>query len=310
MRHAAGWTGVVVLAGALAVVPAGVRANAPEALRYTISVSRFNNEAGWRGKWNLAQAFETMMTDRLQATGRFVVLGDDDMRRAAMREQDFAASGRTAQGRTAPQTGRMTPAQLLVRGTISNVQETGGGDGGLNFRGIRLGGSRASAEINGTVYLVNTETGQVMASQAVTGQSGRRGLGVGYYGRALSGLTGELSGFEQDNVGKATENAIDEAIQFLIGQLADIQWEGTIVMAGEDRIIVNRGEREGVQPGMRFQVGQVEELVDPDTGEVLHRELTTIATLRVTEVRERIAYCEALSGGDKLERGMTVHLMD
>ncbi len=310
MRVVAGWTRVVMLVGAVALVPAHAQADEPEALRYTISVSKFNNEAGWRGQWNLGQAFETMMTDRLQATGRFIVLGDTEMRQAAMQEQDFVASGRTAQGRAAPQMARMTPAQLLVRGTISNVQETGGGDGGVSFRGIRVGGSRASAEINATIYLVNTETGQVMASQAVTGKSGRRGLGVGYYGGALSGLTGDLKGFEQDNVGKATENAIDEAIQFLVAQLTDIQWEGTIVMAGADRIIVNRGEREGIKPGMRFQVGQVEELVDPDTGEVLHRELTTIATLRVTEVRERIAYCEALSGGDKLERGMTVQLMD
>ena len=278
---------------------------APEGLKYTISVHEFRNEAGYRGKWDLGRGFATIMTDLLNASDQFIVLGDSEMRGAAMSEQNFAASGRTAQGRRTPQTGRMTPAQLLVRGAITHVQETAGGRGGINIRGIRVGGSGGSAEVNMTIYLVDTTTGQVKASKSVTGKSGRRGLGVGYYGNQLGGLTGNLEGFTNDNVGKATEAAVEEAIVFLASQLGSIQWEGTVMTVSGERIIINRGTREGVSQGMRFAVGEIEELIDPDTGELLHSEMTTIAELEATDVRERVTFCKVVSG-DGVEQGMTV----
>ena len=278
---------------------------APEGLKYTISVHEFRNEAGYRGKWDLGRGFATIMTDLLNASDQFIVLGDSEMRGAAMSEQNFAASGRTAQGRRTPQTGRMTPAQLLVRGAITHVQETAGGRGGINIRGIRVGGSGGSAEVNMTIYLVDTTTGQVKASKSVTGKSGRRGLGVGYYGNRLGGLTGNLEGFTNDNVGKATEAAVEEAITFLASQLDSIQWEGTVMTVSSERIIINRGTREGVSQGMRFAVGEIEELIDPDTGELLHSEMMTIAELEATDVRERVTFCKLVSG-DGLEPGMTV----
>ena len=275
-------------------------------LRYSISVAKFENEASWRGRWNLGDGFATNMTDVLNETGKFIVLGDAEMRNAAMDEQDFVASGRTAGGKKGPKMGRMTPAQLLVRGSITHVQETGGGKGRLNFKGISLGGSGAKAEVNITMYLVDTETGQVAASQKVTGTSGKRGLGLGYYGSKLGGLTGDLAGFKKDNVGKACEDAVSQGVQFLIEQLENIPWEGSVVLVKGDNIIINRGSREGVAAGMQFKVGEVEELVDPDTGEVLDSEMTTIAELEATSVKEKITYCKAVSGGDKVAKGMTV----
>ena len=75
---------------------------------------------------------------------------------------DSRASGRMAGGNKAPQVGRMTPAQLLVRGSITHVQDdTTGGSGGLSFKGISLGGSKGKAVVNITIYLVDSETGQV-----------------------------------------------------------------------------------------------------------------------------------------------------
>jgi curli biogenesis system outer membrane secretion channel CsgG len=297
---------IAALCVAIAACAPAVRAEEGGNLRYSITVSKFKNEAGWSGRWNLGDGFSTIMTDVLNETGKFIVLGDSEMRSAAMREQDFAASGRAAGGKKAPKIGRMTPAQLLVRGSITHVQETGGKAGRLNFKGISLGGSGGKAEMNITMYLVDSETGQVIASQKVTGTSGKRGLGIGYYGSKLGGLTGNMAGFKKDNVGKACENAVAEGVKFLIEQLEEIPWEGSIVLANGDKIVINRGTREGVDVGMQFTVGEVEELVDPDTGEVLDSEMTTIAEIEATKVKEKIAYCKVLSGGDKLEKGMTI----
>jgi len=291
---------VLCAMGVVALSPARGEGN----LRYSITVSKFPNEAGWSGQWDIGDGFTTILTDALQQSGKFIVLGDSEMRKEAMAEQDFAASGRVAGGQKAPKVGRMTPAQLLVRGSITHVQdETSGGRGGISFKGISLGGSGGKAEVNITIYLVDSETGQVKASKKVVGQAGRRGLGVGYHGSALGGLGGNLEGFRKDNVGKACEDAVVEAVEFLSQQLESIAWEGSVRLANESRLVINRGTREGVEPGMAFQVGSVEELVDTDTGEVLDVELTTVGTVTVTEAKEKIAYCTPLAGAAK---GMSV----
>jgi curli biogenesis system outer membrane secretion channel CsgG len=278
-------------------------------LRYSITVSKFNNEAGWHGRWDIGDGFGEIMTHALNESGWFIVLGEKDMRREAMEEQDFAASGRAAGGKKAPKMGRMTPAQLLVKGSITHVQgSTTGGSGGIGFKGFRIGGSKDAAEVNITMYLVNSETGQVMASTKVVGKSGKKGLGLGYFGNDLGGLTGDLKGFKKDNVGKACEHAVGQGVAFLIEQLQSLPWEGTIVLAKKGKIIINRGTREGVQVGNKFDVGSVEQLIDEDTGEVLDEEMTKVATVVITKVKEKIAYCKAIgSKGKKVKKGMTVH---
>ena len=293
---------VALMAGA-AIAAEAAKGN----LRYSVTVTKFDNEANWSGGWEIGDGFKTIMTDALQSSGKFIVLGDQEMREAAMAEQDFAASGRTAKGKKAPQTGRMTPAQLLVRGSVTHVQaSTTGGGGGINFGGISLGGSKDTAEVNITIYLVDSETGQVKASQKMTGKAGKKGLAVGYWGSHLGGLTGNLDAFKKDNVGQACIDACGQATEFLTKQLEKIPWEGSIALAKEDKIIVNRGTREGVDVGQKFSVGKVEELVDEDTGERLDSEMKSVGTIEVTEVKEKIAYCKALTGGDKIQKGMSV----
>lgn len=300
MKKAAKIAAAFCAAGLLGLAAAQAEGN----LRYSITVTKFANEAGWSGRWDVGDGFTTIMTDALQQNGKFIVLGDSEMRQEAMKEQDLAASGRMAGGKKAPQVGRMTPAQLLVRGSITHVQdETTGGSGGLNFRGISIGGSKGKAEVNITIYLVDSETGQVKASQKVVGQAGRRGLGVGYHGSALGGLGGNLEGFQKDNVGKACEDAVVQCVEFLESQLESIPWEASIMLAGADKLVINRGTREGVAAGMSFQVGTTEELVDPDTGEVLDVEMKTLGTTQVTEAKEKIAYCTPVAGAEK---GMSV----
>ena len=280
-------------------------------LRYSITVSKFENKANWSGSWRLGDGFTEIMTNALHETGWFIVLGDKEMRSEAMREQDFAASGRAAGGKKAPKMSRMTPAQLLVKGAITHVQhKTSGGGAGLSFRGISLGGSKGKAEVNITIYLVDSETGQVKASTKVVGKSHRKGVRLGYFGGGLGGLTGGGRAYKDDNMGKACEDAVVQAVYFLIKQLEDIPWEGTVLLAKNDKILINRGSREGVKVGTMFVVGGIEELVDEDTGEVLDSEMTQVGKLEVTQVKEKIAYCKAIEGGDAIKKGMTILIPD
>ena len=75
------------------------------------------------------------------------------------------------------------------------------------------------------------------------------------------------------------------------------------MLASDSKVVINRGTREGVAVGQKFQVGTTEELVDEDTGEVLDVEIKTLGNIEVTEVKEKISYCTALAG---VEKGMSI----
>ncbi len=276
------------------------------ALKYTVMVQSFENRAGWSGDWALGEGMTTVMTDMLKQSGWFTVLGDASMRKAAMAEQDFAAGGRVIRGKKTPKMGRMTPAQLLLKGVVTNVQETGSGGGGINFMGVSIGGSGGQAQMNFTIYLVNSETGQVVASKSIVGKSGRKGFRLGYYGSDLGGLTGRFGGQVKDNVMEAAENALGQALAFIVRQLDTIPWEGTIILKKGNLLIANRGAREGVTVGRIFAVGSMEQLIDPDTGEVLDMDMNRVGTAKVVKVKQKVSYLKPLENGGAMQKGMSI----
>jgi curli biogenesis system outer membrane secretion channel CsgG len=275
-------------------------------LRYSIMVSKFENRSNWSGHWEVGDTFGALLTDSLQQSGKFIVLGEKDMRKEALEEQAFAESGMAAGGKKKPQIGQMTPAQLLVKGEITHFQySTTGGEGGVNIKGFKLGGKKDQAEINAVVYVVDSTTGQVKASKKVVGEASRMGVDVGF---ADKDWGADLAGFKKTNVGKAVEKAIDEAVAFISKQIEEIPWTGSVILVKGNQIYLNRGSREGVEKGQTFVVGTVEELRDPDTGELLDESMEKVGTIVVDSVKEKTATAKATEGAGRIQKGMTVML--
>lgn len=291
------------------IFSAPLSASAAEAngLRYTVAVAKFENRSGWSGQWDIGNAWGVIMTDILNQTGRFIVLGENDMRGAALAEQDLASSGRTVQGDITPQAGVMTPAQILIKGAITHVQNhTSDGLGGVSIRGITLGGSKSTSEVNVTMYMIDSATGQVLASTSVVGKSNSSGSFVGYSG---AGWSGGLANFKNDNVGKAVEAAVKQGVHWMIGQLPKIQWRGTVVMVKDGSVYINRGQREGIKPGQLLVVGNVDVIRDPSTGEVLDQSVTEIARITAVNVKEKISICDVVSGDiASIDTGLSITL--
>jgi len=298
---------MVLVVMAMLSMPALVCAQeASGGLRFSVTVSQFENKAGWHGQWDIGNAWGTVLTDMLNQTGKFIVLGETDMRYEAMAEQDLAASGRTAGGGKAPATGQMTPAQILVKGAITHVQaNTGGSGGGVRIKGFKVGGKKGKGEVNATIYMVESTTGQILASTSVVGTSQRKGMNVGY----STGSWGAAFGGEKnDNVGLAVQAACAEAVEFLIAQIPNIAWTGSVVMVKGDKVYINRGTREGVAVGQTFRIGDVEVIRDPDTGEILDEDMTEICQITVSQAKEKLSICEVTSGDAAgVEKGMKVH---
>ena len=274
-------------------------------LKYTVTVTKFENRAGWHGQWDIGDGWGLIMTDILNQTGRFIVLGETDMREASMNEQDLVTTGRTAQGSLAPVTGQMTPAQILVKGAITNVtNNTSGGFGGVSIGPVTLGAGGSTSEVNVTMYMVDSTTGQILASKSVVGKSNSSGGAIGYSG---DGWAAGGGGFKKDNVGKAIESAVQQGTEWMISQLPNIPWTGAVVMTRDGKVYINRGMREGVEAGQIFSVGDSEIIRDPGTGEVLEEITSEVARIEVINSKEKLSICNVISGNkDLITKGMKV----
>jgi curli biogenesis system outer membrane secretion channel CsgG len=277
-------------------------------LRYTIAVTDFTNQSGWRGQGDLGHDLGIVLTSQLEESGRFIVLGESSMRKSALEEQDVVASGRAAGGSKGPATGHLTPAQLLIRGAITHVQnQTASDDAGFRIGDVELGGRSGATEINVTFEMVDASTGQVVAARSVVGTARNRGLRIRV---RRNGTETNLGRERDDNLQSALAAAAQQAIEWMVGRLASVPWQGKVAGIDGQTIYINRGSREGMSPGKELVVGLLEVMRDPDTGEVLGQFLKKeVARLEVEVVQEKLSTCRLLSGDARAVRqGLTVIL--
>ena len=68
------------------------------------------------------------------------------------------------------------------------------------------------------VKLIDSTTGEVVASERIRGEAGKSGLTIGYSER---GFGTQLGGFAKTPMGEAAQDAIDQATQFIALEMED-----------------------------------------------------------------------------------------
>ena len=274
-------------------------------LKHAIGCIDFKNEAGWSGSWKIGSNLSIMLESALMDTGRFVLVERDKLK-SVIAEQDLAASGRTAKAKKAAQTGLIRPARYLATGAVTTVTEGASGkSGGVSIGGISLGGGGSKAAITIIAKLVDTTTGEIVEKKRITGRAGRKSLRVGVNFR---GVSTSMGGFEKTPLGDAAQDCMNRAAVFFAKEMESMPFEGSVVTVSNGRVVINRGSQFGISPGMKMVMRKEGELLtDPDTGEVLGKnEGKVIGELEVTSVKEKMSFCEVVSGEKKPARGTVV----
>jgi curli biogenesis system outer membrane secretion channel CsgG len=274
-------------------------------LKHAVGCVNFKNEAGWSGQWELGNNMATMLESSLFDTERFVVVEREKLA-DIVAEQDLVASGRAAKASKVAKKGILQPAKYIATGAITAVEDSkSGGDGGISYGGISLGGGAGKASVTIIAKLIDSSTGQMIAKQRITGTAGKASFNVGL---STHGVSTGFGGFEKTPLAEAAQDCINQAALFFARQIEKMPFDGAVVKVSNGRVIVNRGSETGLSVGRELVMReQGETMTDPDTGAVLGEEPgKDLGVLKVSEVQDKFSTCTVVSGEKNPKTGTVV----
>ncbi len=263
-------------------------------LKKTIAVSRFENSTDTAGQAAIGTGMADQLADALIQSDKFVVIerqGLEDI----IAEQDIAASGRAAVSQVS-QTGKLIPAQILIKGAVTEFEaEAQKGGTGISISGISLGSNKATAHVAVILRIVDSTSGEVLDSVRVEGDAKAKGMKIGV---AQGGVDFGTESFKKTPLGEATQIAIDKAVLEIAKKLEAIPFEGRIIKMEGDTIFTNIGARNGAAAENTFNVFvKGEELLDPVTGENLGSERTKIGAVKIISTEDKFSKAVTAQGG-------------
>jgi curli biogenesis system outer membrane secretion channel CsgG len=263
-------------------------------LKKRIAVSRFEDRTG-SGYHSLGEGIADMLITALVKSKKFVVLERQDIERV-LHEQQFGGSFMVTP-ETAPKVGQVLGAELFVIGSVSEFgQKESNIGGGFSILGggIKTKKSRAVVDIR----LVNTSTGEIIASENEEGTESTTGIAIRYEDIDFS----NQDSWDDTDIGKAAREAINSCVKLITENMEKIPWSGKILKINADGTVLMKPGSEGnVEVGMEFFVFRKgEEIKDPDTGLSLGSEETNIGKVKVTEdaLKGKAAKAKVIQGAD------------
>ncbi len=166
-----------------------------------------------KAKRELGTAMTDLLIDALVKTRRYAVL-ERTVIDKIRQEQDMTLSGEV-DAATGAKFGRMIGAEFLVVGAVTKFEEKGGGGvGGLLSRKVAGGFGMQVSEVGMTLRIINSTSGEIMASEKVSQKEKAIGIAAG---TSIGGIP--LGGVLYKS--KAMQTAIDKAIQKSVAIIGD-----------------------------------------------------------------------------------------
>ena len=222
---------VPVLAAATLLAGGATPASAQKVERPTVAVVDLDYgtlQRWWEGNWDIGKGIADMIVDELVNDGSYRVIERKRLE-AILAEQDFSNSERAdPSAASVVKIGKAAGVKYLIVGSITkfgtenkDMKVGGGGWGGGRFGLGKVGTSKGKAVVGLTVRIIDTSTGEIMASAKGEATSSRSGLllgggGGGGGGGLIGGFEMGSSDFRSTILGEATEEAVKDVSQKLI----------------------------------------------------------------------------------------------
>ena len=271
-----------------------------------IAVTKFDNKVqGSYGNWNIGDGMSEMLTTELIKTGRFVVVERQALQ-DVVDEQKLGQSG-LVQKETAAKIGQILGAQIVIRGVVSEFEQTESGGGkGISLFGVSLASKQSNAHVAVDIRMIDTATGQVLYSHNAAGKAESSGVS---FGIAVQGVGFGSDDFKKTPIGQATRQAIHDAVKFIMDTMENVPFSAKVIKFDGTKAYINAGSTMNIKPGLKFNAYSVgEEIVDPDTGLKLGSEEKLVGVIEVREVQDKFSIGAAAPGCGKLKKGDVLRL--
>jgi len=297
----------IILAYVVAVVVcagcAGSGENPAKYVQPSVAVIKFENRVPATMGWDLGSGMREVLVERLMRTGRYHVIERPEIQ-AVLGELKLQQSGLTRpQDKAVP--GQIKNVQYLIKGTVTDFGIVGGASGSAGGGGWNLFGSNIRAVMGINLYVVEVESGEIIASQSIqeSVHASQTDVNANYKNMAFGG-----SVFSTTPLGDATSRVIDRAVDNVTQIIASRPWVPRIAHLNPDgTLILNGGDDRGLKAGDQFDIFIIGAPIrDPDTGDIIaHEPGKTLGRLRITAVHDRYSSAAVLvTKPDSLEVGM------
>ncbi|MEN9215812.1 MAG: CsgG/HfaB family protein [Gloeomargarita sp. HHBFW_bins_162] len=255
---------------------------------------------GLSGSTGPAKAVSDLLTNRLVQNGTYIVIERSKINQI-LAEQNLGASGRIELS-TAAQVGRLLGADVVVIGTITQfgVQESRSATNIGIFNIVNVN-HKQTADVKLTARIVSTVTAEILAVAEGVGtvEHSSGGTMVGQFGNV------NVTDARDKILSDAAERAISQVVEAIAGHeqtiaalpllLPDVV--AIIADVTQRQVIINKGAKDGLKPGMLMSVERVvREVKDPQTGKVLHKHTQPIGRIQLTKVEAGSAIGQILAG--------------
>jgi curli biogenesis system outer membrane secretion channel CsgG len=210
--------------------PAAAQAQRPTVAILDLDYGTVNQ--WWEGTWDVGKGIADLIVDELVNDGSYRVIERKRLD-AILAEQNFSNSDRADPSAQAlASLGKVLGVKYLIVGSITkfgtekkDTKIGGGGWGGGGFGLGKVGTSKGKATVGITTRIIDTSTGEIMASAKGEGESSRSGLMLGggggkWGGAGLGGIDMGSSDFRQTIIGEATEIAVKDLVTKLVAAKA------------------------------------------------------------------------------------------
>lgn len=224
-------TAAMIGACALAVFTTMGTPAAAQSSRPTVAILDFEYgtvQQWWSGTWDIGKGIADMIVDELVNDGTYRMIERKRLD-AIMAEQNFSNSDRAdPSAANVAKIGKALGVKYLIVGSVTkfgtenkDTKVGGGGWGGGNFGLGSVGTKKGKANVAVTARMIDTTTGEIMASAKGEGISKRSGLmlgggGGGWGGAALGGINMGSSDYRETILGEATEIAVKDVSAKLV----------------------------------------------------------------------------------------------
>ncbi|MDR0805774.1 MAG: hypothetical protein LBN41_03390 [Enterobacteriaceae bacterium] len=246
------------------------------ASRMTLAVITTGN----RNHSSFANTLRQEITDRIVQSQRFTVLDRSAVNENAFKqEESFLENRQNDAGNVRQST---LPADYLL---VINVAEAG----------VKTSTKVTSVDATGEFDVTDTQKTKVTVRYSL--------LDAASHGIQWS----DSSVFEQS--GKSLTSARKQISNVIADKIVNKLTPAKVVAITDGQVVINRGETM-VYNGDRFNIYvQGEELLDPDTGEVLDTKEEKIATIAIKSIKDKISYGVVESGNiDAITTGALARL--